>query len=1152
MDLINFGEKLLQTVRSRRSLSILSGSSFSDRPEVPARAAAAAAVARSLAALPPHERLTLPTTSGGSPSVYGNTSHRQEIEDLDEDFFEQEFDPVRHLLEQLPKEDFDQKFLDVKIGQRFLQLDAITERLSRQVMEHHEEMVEGMQLVTELEKDLQVTNIICKNGRRHLASAMHEVSQDLVVTANVKKKQILLDMLPYLERIQQAVDIKSRLDVIVDEGNYGRALHMCSECLQVLDECVELSAIQDMNHNIEEWLQKTIEKVDGVLLDVCRKFDAKRYLTVIDAYAMIDDVASLIEKIQNCFAQIVVSETHAVLNSHLCEGEDPQLTKKKTRLPYNDLCLQLPESKFKSCLYNMLEVLYDILCSYYAMMTWKHSFQSPGSSASSDVLSNLSLNGKHQRSRSHGSLTITRNEPPTSYTVSRFSLEVSSAKSNSSAHQVTLNSGLANQRNSGTSLEQSLFEGRLYRQNGAEMGSNVRGQVPEGGELRQGNSENGDTGFLPDGLASQLRADTIANVGRALEKGRKTLWELAARRVSALLSSDEISKSSTQHFLQSLDCMNKFILAGEAFCGAEAISLRAKLIKQSDKYFGSFHRQNLEVVRLMLEKETWKELPGDALKMLNIVGLTGNGAPIFGGSSGIVNPKSITKSITSGSLLDTFQSATGRSGEKGMQQTGFLQWLERGNPFSERRTHNSASKAGVEKSLDDKLERATWDAQPVPELHGSNLVKENNSSGTLSNENSRDPEEDENEDLLADFIDEDSQQPSRLYSSVRSELSASGSINKQLSGYDDLLTLTGSSIAVLRSMDRYARLMQILQTISLEVFKGFCQLFELYFFTVFKIFGHREAFSSAKGQFDGSPLLTARLRATLVRVSQQLEEQRAKLPSAENAPTSLTTTASSIVSDVSSLVSGQTFIASTNLTSHNLSIKDHTIAIESLLSLVQILKRSQSHLQAILPQNAWTFLEQFYLRTVDAVPDLKEHVYKTLARLLLNIGGYVDRVANAKWELKDLGMEHNGYIDLLLGEYKQYTNKLGHAGISKEVQDLLMEYGVDTIAEVLVEGLSRVKRCNNEGRALMSLDLQVLINGLQHLAPARMRTNLQIVEVYIKAFYLPETEYLHWIRAHPEYAKPQLIGLINLVASTNNWKRKTRLELMEKIENGDL
>ena len=42
-----------------------------------------------------------------------------------------------------------------------------------------------------------------------------------------------------------------------------------------------------------------------------------------------------------------------------------------------------------------------------------------------------------------------------------------------------------------------------------------------------------------------------------------------------------------------------------------------------------------------------------------------------------------------------------------------------------------------------------------------------------------------------------------------------------------------------------------------------------------------------------------------------------------------------------------------------------------------------------------------------------------------------------------------------------------------QVQDLLLEYGVENVAETLIEGLSRVKRCTDEGRALMSLDLQV-------------------------------------------------------------------------------
>jgi hypothetical protein len=37
-----------------------------------------------------------------------------------------------------------------------------------------------------------------------------------------------------------------------------------------------------------------------------------------------------------------------------------------------------------------------------------------------------------------------------------------------------------------------------------------------------------------------------------------------------------------------------------------------------------------------------------------------------------------------------------------------------------------------------------------------------------------------------------------------------------------------------------------------------------------------------------------------------------------------------------------------------------------------------------------------------------------------------------------------------------------------------------------------------------------------------------------------------------EYTKQQVIGLINLVATANNWKRKTRVDMIDRIEAGDL
>ncbi|BFI25231.1 syndetin [Marchantia polymorpha subsp. ruderalis] len=1081
---------------SARALGIIG--STSGRPEVPARAAAAAAVARKIAALPPHERLSLPSTSDGTTSVYGGRRPRGEpADELEENFYEEGFDPVRFLLEHLPEESsqMTQQYFESKVGGRLLQLDVVTEKLSKQVMENHEEMVQGMQLVTELDRDLQLTSIICKNGRRFLSMAAQEVSQDLLVAANVRKKQVLLDLLPVLERIQLAMETKSQLDSAVDEGDFAKALQLCSECLLLLEDCSTLKAVEDVNNSIEEWLHRTVDKVDKVLLGLCSKFEADKYATVVQAYIVLDDITGLAEKAQTYYAQILVSETHSVIRNLVFEGQDPQVILQKSRVPYNDLCAQLTESKFKECLHKSLEVLFDLMSSYHQMMTWLPKVTLEKTAAKSEITSTPLANGRHRRSGSYGDLLIAGEGSRHARTGSLSSSELarfSSSSQHGSPRFANLKPGKHDIVSSnGSSISEDDFRGAL---DDSEHGRTIRVR------------------------------EAVLSIGRGLEKGRKTVWELSARRVAVLLSCDALCATSPHHFLQSLDWVNKFILAGEAFCGAEAMSLRAKLVKQSEKYYWSFHRQNLEVLRMILEKELWQQLSPAALKTLNFHAGIVNGAPVAKTSQDGV------EDVGGSSRPGQVENALLRTRENVSSRAGFEDWLEKGNPFSDRKSQKVIVLTAGEGKTPGKLENGNTSSQ---------LESVNSNGG--SKKGSGEDEEDENEDLLADFIDEDSQLPGRRLSEQRRRPTK----NAQLQDNEGTLILTSSAVSLLRYMDKYVKLMQILQPIVSEVFRGLCQLFELYFFTIFKVFGQRDHLSFS-------------LRATLVRISQGLEEQRIKLPMSS----SPSVTSPSIVSNPigslhlpsepspSSMGHGGPAIPMSPSNLH--ALKERSVAVESLLCLSQILNKSYLHFKAVLPQDTQIYMDTFFTQTVELVPELREHIYRVVARLLLNIGGYIDRISNVRWELKELGMEHNGYIDLLLGEYKQYSNKLAQGGVPKEVREAMLECGVDVLAETILEGISRVKRCNNEGRALMSLDLQVLINGLRHLASPKLKSNLLIVETYIKAFYLPETEYFHWIRAHPEYTKAQVVGLINLVASTYNWKRKTRMDLLEKIETGDL
>ncbi|GAU35377.1 hypothetical protein TSUD_57260 [Trifolium subterraneum] len=907
-----------------------------------------------------------------------------------------------------------------------------------------------MNLVSELEKDLRIANVICMNGRRHLTSSMNEVSRDLIVNSYSKKKHALMEMLPVLNELRRASEMQSTLESLVEEGNYWKAFQVLSEYLQLLDSLSELSAMQEMSRGVE----------------------------VIDAYALIGDTTGLAEKIQSFFMQEVISETHSVLKAIVHEDEEGLA--QNSRLTYSDLCLQIPDSKFRQCLLRTLAVLFDLICSYHEIMDFQ--LESKDSAAQTSDKCNEDISCSSGEAREVDSDVRVCN--------------------NSMSSSGDVIHGSSSRKESSTLSSLTEIAGSSY--------SDSHDPVNEA------RKEESSTSSI-DSPWYHLRKEATTFVSQTLHRGRKNLWHLTASRVSVLLSSAAACSASIHQFLKNYEDLRVFILTGEAFCGIEVVEFRQKLKVVCENYFIAFHRQNVHALKMVLEKETWLKLPPETVQIISFAGLIGDGAPLISlSNSKSMNVNAIHSNNKSVSMVQT-----------GARKSGFSHWIKNGNPFLQKL---STSKEGHGNSQHNGSSYGEFDGGSANNYHDDRDTPRKNNSSQSNGANS--VSEDENEDLLADFIDEDSQLPSR---STKSHLSRSHSSH---GNDEESTTQTGSSLCLLRSMDKYARLMQKLEVVNVEFFKGICQLFEIFFYFIYETFGQQNTNSSGKSSANS---LNYRLRTALSRINQESEEW---LKPHSASPTSL----SSPFVHAELTPTSPPNMNSGHPSATAFSLKERCVAVDTISLVARILNRAKAHLQSMLLQSNSTVLEDFYVHLVDAVPDLIEHVHHTTVRLLLHINGYVERVANCKWEVKELGMEHNGYVDLLLGEFKHFKTRLAHGGIRKETQDILLDYGLDIIAETLVEGLSRVKRCNDEGRALMSLDLQVLINGLKHFASLNVKSKLQMVEAFIKAYYLPETEYVHWARAHPEYSKSQVVGLVNLVASMKGWKRKTRLEILEKIE----
>lgn len=127
------------------------------------------------------------------------------------------------------------------------------------------------------------------------------------------------------------------------------------------------------------------------------------------------------------------------------------------------------------------------------------------------------------------------------------------------------------------------------------------------GTFPVGTPDTDGVGRSDDGDASssgspwyQLRKDATNFLSQTLQRGRRNLWQLTTSRVSVLLSSPAVCSTSIHQFLRNYEDLSVFILAGEAFCGFEAVEFRNKLKAVCENYFLAFHRQNVYVSCLEL------------------------------------------------------------------------------------------------------------------------------------------------------------------------------------------------------------------------------------------------------------------------------------------------------------------------------------------------------------------------------------------------------------------------------------------------------------------------------------------------------------------------------------------------------------------------
>ncbi|KAM9776369.1 syndetin isoform 1-T1 [Syngnathus typhle] len=611
-------------------------------------------------------------------------------------------------------------------------------------------------------------------------------------------------------------------------------------------------------------------------------------------------------------------------------------------------------------------------------------------------------------------------------------------------------------------------------------------------------------------------------VKKKLEHGLTRIWQDVQLKVKAYILGTDMSHFKYDDFIVVLDVISRLMQVGEEFCSSKSEVLQESIKRQSVNYFKNYHRARLEELRMFLENETWELCP--VKSNFNISQL---------------HEFKFMDQCRSPPLSPSKQGAFQIQEELSL----FQKYLQDGNPFEmhieqkEEETEDVLASNGYES---DELEKSAYQDY--------------------------DSDSDVPEELKQDYVDEqtgDVPLKSVSRETIRSKKRSDYNLNKT-----NARILTNTTLNVSRLVGKYMQMMSILKPIAFDVIHCVSQLFDYYLYAVYTFFGRNDmpvpspSLPTHGGRESGTArmvgpaclyessglgLISSRLRTTLNRIQESLIDMEA---GGEN--TALHASTEDRKEKVPSPHLSQMVVLTNSGTLYGLA--QRVVATESLVFLAEQFESLQSHLDTMMPAAKKPFLQQFYSQTVSTASELRKPIYWIVAAKAIDYEQMLLLMSGVKWDIKEIMSQHNMYVDVLLKEFEMFNTQLDdisrHVRIPLPVSNVLWEHCIRLANRTLVEGYANVKKCSNEGRALMQLDFQQFLMKLEKLTDLRPIPDKEFVETYIKAYYLTENDMEQFIKNHREYSMKQLANLVN-VCLGSHINKKARQKLLAAIDDID-
>ncbi|KAL1403570.1 hypothetical protein pipiens_005635 [Culex pipiens pipiens] len=578
-------------------------------------------------------------------------------------------------------------------------------------------------------------------------------------------------------------------------------------------------------------------------------------------------------------------------------------------------------------------------------------------------------------------------------------------------------------------------------------------------------------------------------IEQKLESGQFRLWNDIQAKIGVFINSTRLSALKYEYFIQILAIVQRLKKVGLEFCEDPSEKLMEHMQRQSVEFFRRYHVACLEEIGLFFDHEVWVPIGS------------------FSDVSQLQEYKNFKHALVKGQ-----NGVVGRGGRSSSQENKTLEGM--GNSASSVHSQDESSLYG---SCGYFL-RFTEKSSPFDGGFDCTMLEEDILAG-IADESSYYYSEDSSDNNEICFQD----QSPEAKQAKPSTTSSSG------------LTVTNTSLTVLRCIGRYLYFCKLLHSIAPHIVTSMTELIDFYLYSVHELF-------SRDLPVPRDNLYSPALKRQLTRIQQTVITKLRKWPLSDEM----------IRDDLANpeLMYG---------------LQRRIVAVESGLGLIAQFRLMQDYLLGLLGADpaAQDRLRQYVSDATECVPDIRKPVYMCVTARIVDLQNILHAMGKVKWDVNHVNVQHSSYIDTMNRGVQHFAMRLEEisAQLANIPKDALWDCFVHVLTHLLVEGFAAAKKCSAGGRALMQLDFTHFISILEIISGGKYPEHRAYVEQYVKAYYLPKDLLEQWLGEGfgRGYSVKHLTGVVQCACTSDKKLRQRLLALVESsgggggtADNGDL